>query len=158
MLAVWILAAQAATGNPKTTAEDYVQANQGKIVRELLEALLIPNVASDRGTFERRRSFLVTSSAAASPRRSSRPREPARLRRKKSRKRAANDPLLHSLRRAAGQSTPLEAGESLKPILRDGRMEDGAKEIPGLTRSRNSSRIGGSTRARLRTTPRRSSL
>jgi acetylornithine deacetylase/succinyl-diaminopimelate desuccinylase-like protein len=129
MLAVWILAAQAAT------AEDYVQANQGKIVRELVEALSIQNVASDRENIRKKAELLVGTLE--------------RRRFAASLLETEGNPLVFGERRVEGArrtilyyihydgqpvNPPLWKQESpWKPILRDGRMEDGAKEIPGLT-------------------------
>jgi acetylornithine deacetylase/succinyl-diaminopimelate desuccinylase-like protein len=136
MLALWLLAAQAATADVKAAAKTYVEANQGKIVRELVEALSIPNVAADRanarkkaeklvGTLERRgftASLLETE----------------------------GNPLVFGERTVEGASRTIlyyihydgqpvnpalwKQESPWKPILRDGRMEDGAKEIPGLDR------------------------
>ena len=129
MLAVWILAAQAAT------AEDYVQAYQGKIVRELVEALSIPDVASDRENIRKKAELLVGTLE--------------RRRFTASLLETEGNPLVFGERRVEGAqrtvlyyihydgqpvNPPLWKQESpWKPILRDGRMEDGAKEIPGLT-------------------------
>ncbi|MGH9391069.1 MAG: M20/M25/M40 family metallo-hydrolase, partial [Vicinamibacteria bacterium] len=128
MLALWILAAQAAT------VEDYVQANQGKIVRELVEALSIPNVASDRANIRKKAELLVGTLE--------------RRRFTASLLETEGNPLIFGERKIEGArrtilyyihydgqpvNPPLWKQESpWKPILRDGRMEDGAKEIPGL--------------------------
>jgi len=128
MLAIWILAAQTAT------AEDYVRANQGKIVRELVEALSIPNVASDRANIRKKAELLVGSLE--------------RRRFTASLLETEGNPLVLGERKSEGArrtilyyihydgqpvNPPLWKQESpWRPILRDGRMEDGAKEIPGL--------------------------
>jgi acetylornithine deacetylase/succinyl-diaminopimelate desuccinylase-like protein len=134
MLAVWILAAQAATGNVRTSVEDYVQANQGEIVRELVEALSIPNVASDRtnirkkaealkGTLERRRFTASLLETEGNP-----------LVFGERRTEGARRTILYYIHYDGQPVNPaLWKQESpWKPILRDGRMEDGAREIPGL--------------------------
>jgi len=134
MLAVWILAAQAATADVKTTAEDYVQKNQGEIVRELTEALSIPNVASDRANIRKKAELLVGTLE--------------RRRFTASLLETEGNPLVFGERTVEGArrtllyyihydgqpvNPPLWKQESpWKPILRDGRMEDGAKEIAEL--------------------------
>ncbi len=134
MLAVFLLAAQAAAGNPKTTAEDYVRANQGAIVRELVEALSIPNVASDRANIRKKAELLVGTLE--------------RRRFAASLLETEGNPLVFGERRTEGARRTLlyyihydgqPVNPSLwkqespwKPILRDGRMEDGAGEIAGL--------------------------
>ncbi|HLE72276.1 MAG TPA: M20/M25/M40 family metallo-hydrolase, partial [Vicinamibacteria bacterium] len=134
MLAVWILAAQAATADVKVTAEEYVEKNQGKIVRELTEALSIPNVASDRANIRKKAELLVGTLE--------------RRRFTASLLETEGNPLVFGERTVEGArrtllyyihydgqpvNPPLWKQESpWKPILRDGRMEDGAKEIAEL--------------------------
>ncbi len=128
MLAIWILAAQAAT------VEGYVQANQGRIVRELVEALSIPNVASDRENIRKKAKLLVGTLE--------------RRRFTASLLETEGNPLVFGERNVEGARRTLlyyihydgqPVNPSLwkqespwKPILRDGRMEEGGKEIPGL--------------------------
>jgi acetylornithine deacetylase/succinyl-diaminopimelate desuccinylase-like protein len=128
MLAALLLSAQAAV------AQDYVQENQGKIVRELVEALSIPNVASDRVNIRKKAELLAGS-----------------LQRRgfaASLLETEGNPLVFGERRVEGArrtilyyihydgqpvNPPLWKQDSpWKPVLRDGRMEDGAKEVPGL--------------------------
>jgi acetylornithine deacetylase/succinyl-diaminopimelate desuccinylase-like protein len=139
MLAILLLAAQAASGSVKATAEDYVRKNQGKIVRELVEAISIPDVAADRANVRKKaellRGTLESRHLAASL------------------LETEGNPLVFGERRVPGVrrtilyyihydgqpvNPPLWKQESpWKPFLRDGRMEDGAKEVPGLATLEN---------------------
>jgi acetylornithine deacetylase/succinyl-diaminopimelate desuccinylase-like protein len=126
--------AAAAAADLKTTTESYVAAHQGRIVRELVEALSIPNVAADRANIRRKAELLVGTLE--------------RRRFRASLLETEGNPLVFGERRVEGarrtvlyyihydgqpvnpalwkQESPFE------PILRDGRMEDGASEIAGL--------------------------
>jgi acetylornithine deacetylase/succinyl-diaminopimelate desuccinylase-like protein len=128
MLVVLLLAAQVAS------VRDYVDRNQGRIVRELVEALSIPNVAADRANIRRKAELLVGTL-------SRRGFEASLLE-------TEGNPLVFGERRAAGAKRTLlyyihydgqpvnpalwKQESPWKPILRDGRMEDGAREIAGL--------------------------
>src|SRR5262245_33609060 len=128
MLAILLLAAQT------TVAKDYVREHQGEIVRELVDALAIPNVAADRENIRKKAELLIGT-----------------LKRRRfdaSLLETDGNPLVLGERRTPGASRtllyyihydgqpvnpPLWKQENpWKPILRDGRMEDGAKEIAGL--------------------------
>jgi acetylornithine deacetylase/succinyl-diaminopimelate desuccinylase-like protein len=138
MLTVLALVA-AVAGNVKTATERHVQENQAKIVRELVEALSIPNVASDRANIRKKAEYLVGTLE--------RRRFTAAL------LETEGNPLVFGERKTPGATRtilyyihydgqpvnpPLWKQESpWKPILRDGRMEEGAKEIPGLATVEN---------------------
>lgn len=134
MLAVFILAAQAASADVKATAEDYIGKHQGKIVRELVEALSIPNVAADTANIRKKAELLVGTLE--------------RRRFTASLLETEGNPLVFGERKVEGASRTVlyyihydgqpvnpalwKQENPWKPILRDGRMEEGAKEIPGL--------------------------
>ncbi|MGH9334647.1 MAG: M20/M25/M40 family metallo-hydrolase, partial [Vicinamibacteria bacterium] len=118
----------------KTATETYVRENQGEIVRELVEALSIPNVAADRTNIRKKAELLVGS-----------------LERRgfvTSLLETEGNPLVFGERTVPGakrtllyyihyDGQPVNAAlwkqeSPWKPILRDGRMEDGASEIPEL--------------------------
>jgi acetylornithine deacetylase/succinyl-diaminopimelate desuccinylase-like protein len=135
MLTVLAFAASMATADLKTITESYVEANQGRIVRELVEALSIPNVAADRANIRRKAELLVGTLE--------------RRRFAASLLETEGNPLVFGERTVEGARRTLlyyihydgqpvnpalwKQESPFKPILRDGRMEDGAAEIAGLT-------------------------
>jgi acetylornithine deacetylase/succinyl-diaminopimelate desuccinylase-like protein len=135
-----LLAVPLAAASPsdlRTTVDRWVQANQKALVSSLAELLAIPNVASDRENIKRNAIWL-------------------RQRLEKSGFDAdiletAGNPLVFGDLRVPGATRTIlfyihydgqpvnpkewKQGSPFTPILRDGRMEDGAKEIPnGLSR------------------------
>ncbi len=128
MLTILLLSAQV------SVAEDYVRENQGAIVRELVEALSIPDVAADRANIRKKAELLVGTLE----------------RRKLSASLLETDgnPLVFGERKVEGANRTIlyyihydgqpvnpalwKQESPFKPILRDGRMEEGAREIPGL--------------------------
>jgi acetylornithine deacetylase/succinyl-diaminopimelate desuccinylase-like protein len=128
MLVILLLAAELAA------VRDYVDRNQGKIVHELVQALSIPNVAADRANIRKKADLLVGTL-------SRRGFEASLLE-------TDGNPLVFGERKAAGAKRTLlyyihydgqpvnpalwKQESPWKPILRDGRMEEGAREIAGL--------------------------
>ncbi len=128
MLTILLLVAQA------TVAQDYVRQNQGKIVRELVEALSIPNVAADRANIRKKAELLVGTLE--------------RRNFEASLLETEGNPLVFGERKTEGAARTIlyyihydgqpvnpalwKQESPWKPILRDGRMEDGAREIPGF--------------------------
>ncbi|MBK5255265.1 MAG: M20/M25/M40 family metallo-hydrolase [Vicinamibacteria bacterium] len=126
-----MLSAAAAPPHP---AEAYARAHQGQIVRELVEALSIPDVAADRPNIRRKAEFLRGRFAA-------RGFEVEILE-------TAGNPLVFARMGAADASRTLllyahydgqpvdpsgwKQESPFKPILRNGKMDDGAQEISGL--------------------------
>jgi acetylornithine deacetylase/succinyl-diaminopimelate desuccinylase-like protein len=118
----------------RTAVESYVAAHQPQIITELVDLLSIPNVAADRQNIRRNASYLQRMLALHGL-------ESEILE-------TAGNPLVYGEKRVAGarktvlfyahydgqpvnpeqwrQSSPFQ------PILRAGRLEDGAKEIPNL--------------------------
>jgi acetylornithine deacetylase/succinyl-diaminopimelate desuccinylase-like protein len=134
MMSIWVLAALMAAADVKLVTESYVRENQGKVVRELVEALSIPNVAADRENIRRKAELLVGTLGRRGFTTSLLETE--------------GNPLVFGEREVPGAARtvlyyihydgqpvnpPLWKQESpWKPILREGRMEENAKEIPGL--------------------------
>jgi acetylornithine deacetylase/succinyl-diaminopimelate desuccinylase-like protein len=118
----------------KAVTERHVQTNQAAIVRELVEALSIPNVAADRENIRKKAEHLAGTLA--------------RRRFTASLLETEGNPLVFGERTTPGATRTVlyyihydgqPVNPSLwkqespwKPILRDGRMEDGGKEIPAL--------------------------
>jgi len=128
-LPAWVPAADL-----KSTVEAYVQGREQKIVGELVELLSIPNVAADRANIRKKAELLV--------------RLFARRGFATEILETEGNPLVYAERKAPGArrtllyyahydgqpvNPPLWKQETpWKPILRDGRMEEGGTEIPGL--------------------------
>ena len=134
MLATLALSAALAAADLKTTLDTYVHANEAKIVGELVELLSIPNVAADRPNIRKKAEFL----RALFQKRGLAPEILE----------TEGNPLVYGERRVPGAKRTVlyyihydgqpvnpalwKQENPWKPILRDGRMEAGAKEIPGL--------------------------
>jgi acetylornithine deacetylase/succinyl-diaminopimelate desuccinylase-like protein len=128
MLLVLLLAAQVAS------VRDYVDRNQGKIVRELVEALSIPNVAADRANIRKKAELLVGTLSRRGFDASLLETEGNPLVFGERRVEGARRTLLYYIHYDGQPVNPaLWKQESpWKPILRDGRMEEGASEIPAF--------------------------
>jgi acetylornithine deacetylase/succinyl-diaminopimelate desuccinylase-like protein len=121
----------AAEGQVRAPVEKYVAAHQGQIVRELAELLAIPNIAADRGGIRRNTEYL----APMLERRGFR----AEI------LETAGNPLVYGERKTPGAARTIlyyihydgqpvdrpkwKQADPFQPILRDGRMEDGGREI-----------------------------
>jgi acetylornithine deacetylase/succinyl-diaminopimelate desuccinylase-like protein len=125
------------TGSPsdlRGTVERHVAANQQRIVRELVDLLSIPNVAADRENIRKNAAALqqmLTTRGFA-----------AKL------LETTGNPLVYGERRVPGATRTLlfyahydgqpvnppdwKQPSPFTPILRDGKMEDGAREVPGF--------------------------
>ena len=128
MLTILLLSAQV------SVAEDYVRENQGAIVRELVEALSIPDVAANRANIRKKAELLVGTLERRKLSASLLETEGNPLVFGERKVEGANRTILYYIHYDGQPVNPaLWKQESpFKPILRDGRMEDGAREIPGL--------------------------
>lgn len=119
----------------RTVIENYVAANHPQIINEMAALLSIPNVAADRPNIRRNAEHLkqmlerrgLTAEILETQ----------------------GNPLVYGERKVPGASRTIllymhydgqpvdpprwKQASPFQPILRDGRMEDGAKEIPGFT-------------------------
>jgi acetylornithine deacetylase/succinyl-diaminopimelate desuccinylase-like protein len=130
-----VLSVPALAADLKATVESYVLSHEQKIVSELVTLLSIPNVAADRANIREKAELLVRVFARRG--------FTAEI------LETEGNPLVYAERKSPGaRGTTLyyahydgqPVNPSLwkqespwKPILRDGRMEDGGKEISGLT-------------------------
>ncbi|MFH1572740.1 MAG: M20/M25/M40 family metallo-hydrolase [Acidobacteriota bacterium] len=128
------VAVQLRAADLRSAVEAYVNQNQRRIVSELVELLSIPNIAADRVNIERNaehlRGMLERRGLAAET-------LPTR-----------GNPLVYGEIRVPGATRTLlfyihydgqpvdksgwEQADPFQPIMRDGRLEDGAREIPGF--------------------------
>ncbi|MBM3790758.1 MAG: M20/M25/M40 family metallo-hydrolase, partial [Acidobacteria bacterium] len=128
------IAVQLRAADLRSAVEAYVNRNQRRIVSELVELLSIPNIAADRVNIERNaehlRGMLERRGFAAEI-------LPTR-----------GNPLVYGEIRVPGATRTLlfyihydgqpvdksgwKQADPFQPIMRDGRLEDGAREIPGF--------------------------
>lgn len=124
-------AASAADGDIRRKVDGYVAAHQGEVVAELVQALSIPDVASDTANIRRKAELLAgmfrkRGFAASLLETSGNPLVYAELKNP----RAERTLLLYAHYDGQPFDQKLWKQESpFKPILRDGRMEDGAKTL-----------------------------
>jgi acetylornithine deacetylase/succinyl-diaminopimelate desuccinylase-like protein len=118
----------------RANVERYVAANQQRIVRELVDLVSIPNIAADRENIRKNAAALQKMLAQHGF-------EATLLE-------TAGNPLVYGERRVPGATRTLlfyahydgqpvnppdwKQPTPFTPILRDGRMEDGGREVPGL--------------------------
>jgi acetylornithine deacetylase/succinyl-diaminopimelate desuccinylase-like protein len=129
-----MLLALAAQAQPRAGIERYVAAHQQRIVREFADLLAIPNIAAERVNIRRNTAYL----AAMLGKRGFRTEILE----------TAGNPLVYGERTGHGPAVlyyihydgqPVDRSkwkqaDPFKPILRGGRMEDGAREIADFTR------------------------
>jgi acetylornithine deacetylase/succinyl-diaminopimelate desuccinylase-like protein len=122
------------SANLREQVEKYVAANQKAIVGELVDLVAIPNIAADRANIRKNATLLQQMLAKRG--------FEARL------LETDGNPLVYGERRVPGATRTLlfyahydgqpvnppdwKQPTPFTPILRDGRLEDGGKEIPGL--------------------------
>ena len=119
-----------ATSSRKVDA--YVAAHQGEVVAELVQALSIPDVAPDTANIRRKAELLagMFRKRGFDGRRSSRPSGNPLVYAELKNPRAKRTLLLYAHYDGQPFDQKLWKQESpFKPILRDGRMEDGAKDL-----------------------------
>jgi acetylornithine deacetylase/succinyl-diaminopimelate desuccinylase-like protein len=129
-----VLLITAAHAQQRRAVEQYIGEHQQAIVRELVELLKIPNVGLDRANIRRNTGLLQTM-----------------LERRGFRSEileTSGNPLVYGERKGAGATIlyyihydgqPVDRSkwkqdDPFQPILRDGRMEDGAREIADFSR------------------------
>ncbi len=154
-----LLTAALAGAQDRADVQQFVAAHQRQIIGEFTELLSLPNVGTDKAGIRRNTEYLL-----------------AMLQRhglKAELLETAGNPLVYAEKNVAGASRTLlfyihydgqpvdvpkwkQEGGPFRPMMRDGRMEDGGQDDYELhSRSTSSPTIGGCTRVRRPTTKRR---
>jgi acetylornithine deacetylase/succinyl-diaminopimelate desuccinylase-like protein len=134
--AVLLLAICTAAAQPRAAIESYVSAHRAQIIRELVDLLSIPNIAADRANIRRNADHLAQMLGRRGI-------QTEILE-------TAGNPLVWGEKKVHGATRTIlyyihydgqpvdrarwKQADPFRPILRAGRMEDGAREIPDFTR------------------------